>query len=134
MNAGSRRRAALLAIMILSRAFADPAGNEGAPMTPAVQQQAESSKRADKRYEEMLERMQSAVEEIAQMYGSPLFLEVFTNDSDRASALKQRLRSAGSAYEIQTELEELKKKREELLNDIALKEREGRARCPCKCG
>lgn len=72
----------------------------------------------------MLGKMQSAVEEIAQLYGNPIFLQVFTNDVERATELKQRLRLARSDENIRRELTDLEKKREELLNDIALKERE----------
>jgi len=84
----------------------------------------DSIARADKRYDEMLEKMQSAVEEIAQLYGNPVFLQVFTNDIERATELKDRLRSARSGEELRRELAEMEKKRDELLNDIALKERE----------
>jgi len=84
----------------------------------------ESSGRADKRYEEMLEKMQAAVEEVAQLYGNPVFLQVFTNDLERATELKKRLRTARSEKEIQRELADLEERRDELLNDIALKQRE----------
>ena len=72
----------------------------------------------------MLGRMQASVEEIAQLYGNPAFLQVFTNDRERASELKQRLRSAGSGEELRRELSVLQKKRDDLLGDIALKARE----------
>src|ERR1022692_1682330 len=72
----------------------------------------------------MLNKMQAAVEEIAQLYGNPVFLQVFTNDAERASELKQRLKAARSWDDIRRELAGLEKKRDELLNDIALKERE----------
>jgi hypothetical protein len=80
--------------------------------------------RADKRYDEMLGKMQAAVEEIAQLYGNPVFLQVFTNDEERASQLKERLRLAKTGDDVGHELADLQKKREELLNDIALKQRE----------
>jgi len=83
----------------------------------------ESERRADKRYEEMLIKMQAAVEEIAQLYGNPVFLQVFTNDADRASELKERLKAARSREDIRRELTNLEKRRDDLLNDIALKER-----------
>jgi septal ring factor EnvC (AmiA/AmiB activator) len=79
---------------------------------------------ADKRYEEMLDRMQSAVEEIAQLYGNPTFLQVFTNDAGQASELKQRLKAARTGEDVRRELANLEKRREELLSDIALRERE----------
>jgi len=72
-----------------------------------------SDRRADRRYEEMLEKMRAAVEEIAQLYGNPLFLQVFTNDADRATDLKQRLRVARSGAEIRQELTDLEKRRSE---------------------
>jgi|CZKI01.1.fsa_nt_gi hypothetical protein len=84
----------------------------------------DAERRADKRHEEMLNKMQAAVEEIAQLYGNPVFLQVFTNDAERASELKQRLKAARSWDDIRRELAGLEKKRDELLNDIALKERE----------
>lgn len=83
-----------------------------------------SDARADKRYNEMLSKMQAAVEEIAQLYGNPVFLQVFTNDVERAAELKQRLRAAQSDEQIRRELADVEKKRDDLLNDIALKERE----------
>lgn len=84
----------------------------------------ESARRAEKRYQEMLDRMQAAVEEVAQLYGNPVFLQVFTNDPGRASELKLRLRAAQSTEDIKGEFLGLEKRREELLSDIALKERE----------
>jgi len=72
----------------------------------------------------MLNKMQAAVEEIAQLYGNPIFVQIFTNDTERASELKLRLKAAKNEDDIRRELAELKKKRDELLNDIALKERE----------
>lgn len=92
-----------------------------APSTPAP---SDSAMRADKRLEEMLGKMQASVEEIAQLYGNPVFLQVFTNDLDRATELKQRLRAARSDEDIRRELADLEKKRDDLLNDIALKEKE----------
>jgi hypothetical protein len=72
----------------------------------------------------MLGKMQAAVEEIAQLYGNPVFLQVFTNDAERASALKERLKLAKTGDDASHELADLQKKREDLLNDIALKQRE----------
>ena len=80
--------------------------------------------RADKRYDEMLGKMRAAVEEIAQLYGNPLFLQVFTNDDARAAELKLRLRSAQSGVEIRREIDGLERKRDDLSGDIALKKRE----------
>jgi chromosome segregation ATPase len=82
------------------------------------------AERADRRYQEMLNRMQASIEEIAQLYGNPVFLQVFTNDVERASELKQRLRAAKSSDEIAKELQALEHRRNELQDDIALKERE----------
>jgi hypothetical protein len=84
----------------------------------------EAERRADKRHEEMLNKMQAAVEEIAQLYGNPVFLQVFTNDAEQATELKQRLKAAQSREDFRRELADLEKKRDDLLNDIALKERE----------
>jgi len=80
--------------------------------------------RADKRYNEMLDRMQAAIEEIAGLYGNPAFLQVFTNDPGRADELKLRLRTERGAAHLAAELKDLERKRDELLGDIALKERE----------
>jgi hypothetical protein len=110
---------------------APEAAGPGPDVDPRAQAQAggdaqarEASARADKRYEEMLGKMQEAVEEVAQLYGNPVFLQVFTNDLGRADELKKRLRSARSGEEIQRELSELERRRDDLLNDIALKQRE----------
>jgi len=85
---------------------------------------AASETKADKRFEEMLDRMQAAVQEVAELYGNPVVLQVFTNDASRAADLKQRLSAARSGSEIRAELASLQKRREELLADIALKQRE----------
>ena len=58
------------------------------------------------------------------MYGNPVFLQVFTNDEGRASELKLRLRTAKNSDEIAREMSDLQKRRDDLLNDIALKARE----------
>jgi uncharacterized protein YjiS (DUF1127 family) len=84
----------------------------------------DAPRRAARRYDEMLDKMQAAVEEIAQLYGNPIFLQVFTNDPDRASDLKQRLKAAQTSEEIRHEVAKLEKKRDDLLSDIALRERE----------
>src|SRR5450432_1333304 len=93
------------------------------PKTEAGPGEPNSAERADKRYQEMLGRMQASIEEIAQLYGNPVFLQVFTNDVERASELKRRLRSARSGDEIEGELQRLERRRSELRDDIALKER-----------
>jgi septal ring factor EnvC (AmiA/AmiB activator) len=79
---------------------------------------------ADRRFEEMLDRMQAAVEDVAQLYGNPTFLQVFTNDAARATELKQRLKAAQTDEDVAKELAVLEKKRDDLRGDIALKERE----------
>ena len=98
-------------------------GSHATPVeTPA--DPSDAARRAARRYDEMLDKMQAAVEEIAQLYGNPIFLQVFTNDPDRASDLKQRLKAAQSSEEIRKEVAKLEKKRDDLLSDIALRERE----------
>lgn len=72
----------------------------------------------------MLGRMQAAIEEIAQLYGNPVFLQVFTNDPSRAAELKERLGAVRTREAVEKEEAELERKRDELLADIALKERE----------
>jgi hypothetical protein len=114
-----------------------PCGASPAPLVPEAAQATnvsaaappgadagDSKARADRRYEEMLGKMQAAVEEIAQLYGNPVFLQVFTNDEERAAELKKRLRSAQTGDDVRRELAGLEKKRDDLLSDIALKERE----------
>ena len=95
------------------------------PASPASGvDEAERARMADRRYEEMLDRMQAAVEEVAQLYGNPAFLQVFTNDAARAEDLKRRLAQAQGSDEARIDLASLQKRREELAADIALKERE----------
>lgn len=79
---------------------------------------------ADKRYQEMLSKMRDAVEEIAQLYGNPVFLQVFTNDEGRAAELKLRLHAEHTVEEVRREVSDLEKRREDLLGDIALKNKE----------
>jgi hypothetical protein len=124
----------LIAAMLLSyfpcnaspaQPIPEPAqATSSAALAPTGADAGESKARADKRYEEMLGKMQAAVEEIAELYGNPVFLQVFTNDEERAAELKKRLRSAQSGDEVKRELAALEKKRDDLLSDIALKERE----------
>jgi hypothetical protein len=101
-----------------------PLGQDAGMVAAPVPEAADSKSRADRRYEEMLGKMQAAVEEIAQLYGNPVFLQVFTNDEERASELKARLHTAQAGDDVKRETAVLEKKRDDLLNDIALKERE----------
>jgi hypothetical protein len=100
------------------------ATNEPAVATNAIDDTHETELKANKRYNQMLSKMQAAVEEIAQLYGDPVFLQIFTNDVGQASELKERLRIAKKAEDLKSELSDLERKREELLQDIALKQRE----------
>jgi hypothetical protein len=121
-------------VLLLGHAcWAAPGSSEAAPVQPAKGDSTAATTapvgagpdaRADKRYDEMLSKMQAAVEEIAQLYGNPVFLQVFTNDVERAAELKQRLRAAQSNEQIRREIADVEKKRDDILNDIALKERE----------
>jgi hypothetical protein len=79
---------------------------------------------AEKRYDEMLSKMREAVQSIAESYGNPMFVQVFTNDREKAVMLKQRLQSSKRGEEIRLELTKLEKRRDELMNDIALKSKE----------
>jgi len=102
---------------------------EASPSEPSTLEQkavVKDQERARRRYEEMLAKMTAAVDDIAAAYGSPSFLQVFTNDPERADALKARLAAAGSDGTVRKEIEALKKEREDLLNDIALRQRESR--------
>ena len=124
----------LKALLILAVASVRLGAESALADGPAVQTPAEAAPTnttdpakaglADRRYEEMLDRMQAAVEEVAQLYGNPTFLQVFTNDAGRASELKTRLSAARSSEEARLALAALEKRREELSADIALKERE----------
>lgn len=119
--------AALLARPLCSAAPERPDPGSGQEPNKEAQsggQDRDTAALADKRYGEMLGKMQAAVEEVAQLYGNPIFLQVFTNDVGRADELKRSLRSAKSGEQIQRELSELERRREELLSDIALKQRE----------
>jgi len=115
-----------LMLLILAAAArgadAETGTSQASSPIPAATVDRDASARADKRYEEMLSRMQASIEEIAQMYGNPVFLQIFTNDVARASELKQRLEK--TALEVEKDLRDLALKREGLLDDIALKERE----------
>lgn len=97
-------------------------GKDPVPTLPS--QTDDQSKRADKRYEEMLDRMQAAVEEVAQLYGNPTFLQVFTNDPIRATKLRQRLRDSQASDDVGLETAALQKKRDDLAGSVALLERE----------
>lgn len=99
----------------------EPAGVAAVPAEPGQPPAADA---AQTRYNEMLSRMRAAVEEVAQLYGNPTFLEVFTNDPERAADLRRRLRTDRTAEQVRAEAGELLKKRDDLLGDIALKKRE----------
>jgi hypothetical protein len=122
---------ALLGLGWAAAAAAAPAADDRRPPPAAEVARAEApaptaSERARQRYEEMLAKMQSAIEEIAELYGSPSFLEVFTNDRERADELRSRLAAVGTAAAARRELAELARRREDLLNDLALREKESR--------
>jgi hypothetical protein len=118
----------ILIMLIVAVALRGAEAETGTGPVPGPIQAANVDKdapsRADKRYEEMLSRMQASIEDIAQMYGNPVFLQIFTNDVSRASELKQRLHAEKTTQEVEKELRELALKRESLMDDIALKERE----------
>jgi hypothetical protein len=131
MNPGSLRLG--IALLFGHACLAPPGAAGAAPAQPAsaagmpaagAPDGADSAGRAERRYEEMLGKMQAAVEEIAQLYGNPVFLQVFTNDAERAAELKDRLRAARSDEDVRRELAAIEKKRDDLMSDIALKERE----------
>ena len=130
MNAPTiRTMVSFLGLALFTAGAAQPEGGDAldaAPARPAAQDgaQADTAGRAEKRYQEMLAKMQGAVEEIAQLYGNPEFLQVFTNDEARASELKLRLRAARSVEEIRREVLDLQKKRDDLIGDLALRNRE----------
>jgi DNA repair ATPase RecN len=127
-----------LAAAATARAASDPENRGGAAQSedrgsaaPVTAERAGAAgptaeERSRQRFEEMLAKMQSAIEEIAELYGSPSFLEVFTNDRERADELRSRLAAVGSAAGARRELAELARRREEMLNDLALREKESR--------
>lgn len=79
---------------------------------------------ADARYAEMKRKIVGAVEEILQLYGNPSFAEVVTNDPQKAADLRARISASTSSDQIRSEVAELEKRRNDMLADIALRERE----------
>jgi hypothetical protein len=73
---------------------------------------------------EMLDRMQAAVQEVAELYGNPPFLEVFTNDPERAQVLKGRLKGLAGSREMEARITALTKQREQLESEILIKRKE----------
>jgi hypothetical protein len=116
---------ALVAVILLLAPRLE-AETKSEPAKASDTEEAEASKRADQRYDEMLERMKAAVQEIAQLYGNPVFLQVFTNDPVRAAELKERLSAIRSKQDAEKAEAQLLKGREELMADIALKDRESK--------
>jgi hypothetical protein len=90
-----------------------PLANEARVERAAIKPQSESEVLASKRYDEMLNKMQAAVESIAELYGNPIFLQVFTNDVGSASELKERLKTDRRTKDIRSEIESLEKRRDE---------------------
>jgi hypothetical protein len=118
------RRALLLSIGLLAAAARAASPGEAADPVPRPDR---AEQRADARFDEMLSKMQAAVEDIAGLYGNPTFLEIFTNDPAKADELRTRLRAERSAASARRDLGDLEKRRQDLLGDIALKEREAAA-------
>lgn len=85
---------------------------------------AERDARADARMDEMRRKIVAAVEEILITYGNPAFAEVITNDPVKAAELRRRIADTRSGEELQRAVAALTQQREELKNDIALRERE----------
>ena len=79
---------------------------------------------AEQRYQEMLSRMQRSIEDIAQLYGNPLFVQLFTNDPPKAEEFRRRLALSEGTDELRARHEELIKRRDELAKVVALQERE----------
>ena len=131
MKARTNMLLAVSLLLTVGRASCDPSVTgstqavlEKAEPTEPASNPNDAARRADKRYEEMLDRMQAAVEEVAELYGNPNFLQVFTNDAGRAAELKQRIKATQTGEDVSRELTGLEKKRDDLLDDIALKQRE----------
>lgn len=121
--------ATLIAVAPMARANpgpVEPSRAAAGPSVPGGEVPPTADERARQRYEEMLAKMQSAIEEIAELYGSPSFLEVFTNDRERADDLKSRLAAVGTAAAARREVADLTRRKEELLNDLALRQQESR--------
>src|ERR1700679_1052806 len=84
----------------------------------ANREKPDSSGGAEKRYQEMLSKMREAEEGIAESSGNPMFIQLFTNDREKAMMVKQRLQSTKRGEEIRFELSSLEKRRDELMSDI----------------
>ena len=84
----------------------------------------EMAARAATREKEMQNKMQAAVEEIAQLYGNPRFIQTFSNDPELANEFRARLSSAREISTIKAEVAALTQKRDDVLNDIAVREKE----------
>lgn len=127
-----RMKSCMFAALALALAPAVPGAESPSPapktstlgVAPTPSENGDAAGIAEKRYQEMLDRMQAAVEEVAELYGNPTFLQVFTNDAGRAAELKRRLAGAQSGERARLEIAALEKRRGELAADIALKERE----------
>ena len=78
------------------------------------------------RHAEMIGRMRAAVEEIAGLYGSPAFTQVFTNDPAEASELRRRLDAASSATRLERQVADLAGRRDALAAEVARREHECR--------
>ena len=67
----------------------------------------------------MFGKMRAAVEEIAALYGDPLFVQVFTNDRTKAAELRARLAETESLAALRSETETLKAERGKLEDEVA---------------
>ena len=117
----SARVARLVGAAFALMAFTLHAADEPASPSPA-QSKAESADRT----EEMLSKMRSAVEEIAELYGNPSFVQIFTNNREMADELRQRLRATEAIGTMKAEVVALAARKESLANEVALKEQEAK--------
>ena len=76
---------------------------------------------ANEREQEMLKRMDDAVQQIAGLYGNPRFVRLMTNDPSAAEQFKTRLELARSRDELASSVKLLEDKRADLDAQIALR-------------
>ena len=76
------------------------------------------------RMDEMYQKMRRAVEDIAELYGSPRFVQVFTNDRLLADELRLRLRATDSLKQLNAQIEDLSHRCDRLKAELAKREAE----------
>jgi hypothetical protein len=110
--------------------FAEDTRTRGAPELTFIKPEGVvgKSSRKNEQREEMFARMRLAVEGVAAEYGNPTFAEFFTNDALRAKVFRQRLQLLRNYDKLQSELVELRLKKEFAAQDAEQAVREQQAR------